>query len=397
MPITGLPIELAERWPAGTRRFRVALIGCGRIAQAHAAALAAHPAVELVAVCDVSAAARNALGTKYGVPDAMRFADYQDLLERVRPDAVHVCTWPEAHAELTIAAARRGAHVYCEKPMALDLQECDAMIAACLQAGVVLGINHHRRGDARYLRARELLQAGALGDLRLLRAEHGGGGRRLMSMSTHLYDLYRYLAGDVAWVSGLVLSEGREATPDDVYELAHEGLAAGDEVAVQFAFPNGVYGFHDGQGHVDVEIVGTRGRIHLWEGPVSRRPWPFGEARAIWSHDARDPSGPPARAFAGAAPWEPLDGTTEDELCQPQHAHARSIDRFYRAADGEGQPLCRGEDGRASIEMALGVYASHFSGRRAPLPLTPPAHPLAPMRCPDTPVRPYADPRLGLS
>src|SRR5919202_1907984 len=117
----------------------------------------------------------------------MQFAEYEKLLERARPDAVHVCTWPEAHAEITVAAARRGIHVYCEKPMALDLQQCDAMISAGKEAGVVLGINHHRRGDARYLRARELIQAGAIGDLRLLRAEHGGGGRRLMSMSTHLY------------------------------------------------------------------------------------------------------------------------------------------------------------------------------------------------------------------
>jgi predicted dehydrogenase len=147
-----------------------------------------------------------------------------------------------------------------------------------------------------------------------------------------------------------------------------------------------------------VEIVGTRGRIHLWEGQSPRRPWPFGDVRAIWSHTPRDvgePLGQMAGATAtGAAPWRPLDGVPEDELCQPQHAHARSIDRFYRAANDEGQPLCRGEDGRASVEMALALYASHFSGRRAPLPLTPPEHPLAAMRHPDTPVRPYLDPTL---
>src|SRR5262249_40039938 len=253
--VTALAAELATRWEPGTRRFRAVLIGCGRIAQTHAAALRAHPAVELAAVCDPEAAARDAVGARYGVPAELRFADYQALIERVRPDAIHVCTWPAAHAEITIAAAQRGIHVYCEKPMALDLQECDAMLDATRRAGVVLGINHHRRGDARYLRARELIAQGAIGELRLLRAEHGGGGRRLMSMSPPLSGLYRFLAGDVAWVAGVVLAEGREATPADVYELAHEGLAAGDEVAVQFGFQNGVYGFHDGLGHVDVEVV----------------------------------------------------------------------------------------------------------------------------------------------
>jgi predicted dehydrogenase len=392
MAIAALDTELVSRWGPGSRRFRVGLIGCGRIAQAHAAALAAHPAADLVAVCDPSQAARDALGAKYGVPEAMRFERYEDLFERVSPDAAHVCTWPEAHAEITIAAARRGVHIHCEKPMALDLQECDAMLDATRQAGVVLGINHHRRGDARYLRARELIQEGAIGDLRLLRAEHGGGGRRLMAMSTHLYDLYRYLAGDVAWVSGVVLADGREATPADVYELAHEGLAAGDEVAVQFGFQSGVYGFHDGQGHVDVEVVGTRGRIHFWEGQVPRRPWPFGDVHAIWSHTESDEPRTAGMAWPGAAPWAPLDGLAGDELRRPQHAHARMIDRFYRAVDGEGQPLCRGEDGRASIEMALGLYAAHFSGRRASLPLTPPDHPLAPMRHAGTPIRPYQAP-----
>jgi len=395
MVLASLPEELAQRWTPGTRRFRVGLIGCGRIARQHATSLSAHPAVEIVAVCDVSTAARDQLGARYGVPDAMRFAEYGDLLARAQPDVVHVCTWPDTHAEITAAAAERGIHVYCEKPIALDLQQADAMIAACRRAGVVLGINHHRRGDSRFIRARQLLQEGAIGDLRMLRAEHGGGGRRLMSMSAHLYDLYRYLAGDVAWVNGLVLTNGREATPDDVVDLQYEGLAAGDEVAAQFGFASGAYGFHDGLGHVDVEVVGTRGRMHFWEGGAVRRPWPFGEVRAIWSHATRGAEG--GRAAPGAAPWEPLDGVPETELSETQHAHGRSIDRFLRAVDGEGQPLCRGEDGRASIEMAMGLYASHFSGRRVPLPLTPPEHPLASLRRPDTPVKPYVPPAGGAS
>jgi predicted dehydrogenase len=370
----GVAGEIAARWPAGARRYRVAVIGCGRIARQHAAVLSTHPATELVAVCDVSREARDALGAAHGVPEAARFAGYRELLDQVAPDVIHICTWPDTHAEITIAAAERGIHVYCEKPMALDLRECDAMLAACRRAGIALGINHHRRGDSRYLRARQLLADGAIGQVRLLRAEHGGGGRRLMAMSTHLYDLYRFLAGDVAWVSGQVLAGGREATAADIYEIPHEGPAAGDEVAVQFAFRSGVYGFHDGLGHVDVEVVGTHGRMLFWEGGAPRRPWPFGERRAIWTRHADGEFGRTAR---GAPDWQPLDGVSEEELCQPRHAYARSIDRFLRAIEGEGSPLCTGEDGRASIEMALAIYASHFSGRRIALPLLAERHPLA--------------------
>ena len=378
--VDALPVEIAARWGAAPRRrYRVAIVGCGRIARAHATALTAHPAVELVALCDVSEEGLRAFGQTYGVSPDGQFTAYEDLFDAVHPDVVHVCTWPDTHALITRAAAERGIHVYCEKPMALTLQEADEMIAACREARVVLGINHHRRGDARFIRARQLIQDGAVGELRLLVGDHGGGGRRLMAMSTHLYDLYRSLAGDAAWVSAHVVKDGRAAVPQDVYEEPHEGLAAGDEVSVQFGFQSGAYAYHDGLGHVDVEVVGTHGRMLFHEG-VARKPWPFGAAHAAW---VRYPEGDGGRqAKGGPDAWRPLDGIAESELNAPNHAYGRMVDRFLRAVDsrvngnGDDAPLCAGEDGRASIEMALGVYASHFSGRKTPLPLDPPEHPL---------------------
>jgi predicted dehydrogenase len=195
-----LPAEIAARWGAAPpRRYRAAIVGCGRIARMHAAALNDHPAAELVALCDVSEDGVRAFGTTHGVSPDGQFTEYQELFDSVRPDVVHICTWPDTHAQITRAAAEHGIHVYCEKPIALDLQQADEMIAACRSAGVLLGINHHRRGDARFLRAKQLIQEGAIGELRLLVGDHGGGGRRLMAMSTHLYDLFRYVAGDAAW------------------------------------------------------------------------------------------------------------------------------------------------------------------------------------------------------
>jgi predicted dehydrogenase len=355
-------------------------VGCGSIARQHAAALREHPAAELVALCDVNEAGLRAFGAAHGVSADGQFAEHTELFDAVRPDAVHISTWPDTHARITRDAAERGIHVYCEKPIALTLQQADEMIAACRAAGVVLGINHHRRGDARFIRAKQLVEDGAIGTLRLLVGDHGGGGRRLMAMSTHLYDLYRYIAGDAAWVFGHVMKEGRAVTPADIYEQPHEGLAAGDEVSVQFGFESGVYAYHDGLGHVDVELAGTHGRMLFHEGVV-RKPWPFGAAHAAW---AQYPDGDGGRqAKGGSEAWQPLDGVDESELTAPRHAYARMIDRFLRAVDsrvngnGEEAPLCVGEDGRASLEMALGVYASHFSGRKTPLPLDPPEHPLA--------------------
>jgi predicted dehydrogenase len=376
-----LPVsqEIAARWRPGHRTYRVGVIGCGRIARTHAAALTQHPAVELAAVCDVLPDAVGEFGRAFGVPADGQFAEYQELLERISLDAVHVCTWPDTHAAITMAAARRGIHVYCEKPIALDLGEADAMIVACKEAGVVLGVNHHRRGDSRFRRAKRLIEDGAIGDLRLLKGDHGGGGRRLMSMSTHLYDLFRFLAGDVGWVSGQVFANGRAATVNDVETIPHEGLAAGDEVTAQFQFRSGAYGYHDGLGHVDVEICGTHGRMVFYEG-AARKPWPFGEVRAAW---ARYPAGDAGRSAPnGGHGWTPLDGVPAEELENTRHAYARCIDRFYRAVDGErgegndGAPLCTGEDGRASIEVALALYESHFTNQRTALPMGY-EHPLA--------------------
>ena len=380
MSVDSLALEIDRRWGSRPpRRYRVAIVGCGRIAQQHAEAIVGHPAAELVALCDVNEAGLREFGARYDVSADGQFATHEDLFDAVRPDVVHICTWPDTHAPITRAAAGRGIHVYCEKPFALDLGEANSMIEACRQAGVVLGVNHHRRGDARFLRARQLLQDGAIGDLRLLVGDHGGGGRRLMSMSTHLYDLYRFLAGDVAWVFGSVMRAARPVVPADVYTEPHEGLAAGDEVSVQFGFRSGAYAYHDGLGHVDVEVVGTHGRMLFHEGQA-RKPWPFGPAHAAWARYPEGDSGRQARG--GPEAWRPLDGLDERELNEPRHAYPRMIDRFLGAVDGrttgngEEQPLCRGEDGRASLEMALGVYASHFSARRVELPLDPPLHPL---------------------
>ena len=151
---------------------------------------------------------------------------------------------------------------------------------------------------------------------------------------------------------------------------------------MQFGFDRGAYAYHDGLGHVDVELAGTHGRMLFHEG-VARKPWPFGAAHAAW---VRYPEGDGGRqAKAGPEAWRPLDGIPESELSAPPHAFARMVDRFLRAVDGrhtgtgtgDERPLCTGEDGRAALEMALGVYASHFSGRRVDLPLDPPEHPLA--------------------
>jgi len=147
---------------------RIGLIGCGGIAKAaHLPAFdALHALVRLVAVADTDADAAEALARPRGIP---AYRDHERLLAHEDLDAVVIASPEYAHREQVEAAAARGLHVLCEKPIALTLEDADAMIAACDHAGVRLMVGHSRRFTNRYLRAREAIDAGELGAVRLIR------------------------------------------------------------------------------------------------------------------------------------------------------------------------------------------------------------------------------------
>src|SRR5437899_3316693 len=116
------------------RPLRVAILGCGGIADTHCRGYRAQPGVEIVALADVNPEALERFGEQYGVPG--RYIDYHMLLQKERPDIVSVCTWPDLHAPMVVAAAELGiAGVLCEKPLSWSLGEVDRMIAACRAAG----------------------------------------------------------------------------------------------------------------------------------------------------------------------------------------------------------------------------------------------------------------------
>src|SRR4051794_38545737 len=96
-------------------RYRVAVIGCGGIARAHANAYAAMPECTIVAAADISQEALDGFGQQYGV--SKLYTSYEEMLAAEHPDIVSVCTWPPQHPEPAIAAARTGARgIVCEKP-----------------------------------------------------------------------------------------------------------------------------------------------------------------------------------------------------------------------------------------------------------------------------------------
>ena len=143
-------------------KVRWGLIGCGDIARKRVA-----PALRDSALCELVAVsrARSELAASFAREFGARrwSADWHDFLMDYEIDAIYVATPVHLHAEQTIAAAERGKHVLCEKPMALNVAECDRMIAACRANDVKLGVAYYRHFYPAVRRVKELVDSGELG------------------------------------------------------------------------------------------------------------------------------------------------------------------------------------------------------------------------------------------
>jgi predicted dehydrogenase len=167
------------------------------VPESHVAAMAGIPGIELVAGCDIAEASRTRfLDTwRQRWPEVKVYADYRELLERERPDLVSVVTPDHLHAPVVHAALDCGARmILCEKPLAITLDEADAMIDAARRAGVTITVEYTRRWMPEYVEARRLVRSGAIGPLSQIIAHSGGPRAMLWRNHTHVLDIVSYLA-----------------------------------------------------------------------------------------------------------------------------------------------------------------------------------------------------------
>jgi predicted dehydrogenase len=215
------------------RTLQYAIIGCGRVAPRHAQSLqqlqASHN-VELTAVCDViEARAQHFAKTYGGVP----CTDYHALLERPDIDVVSLCVPSGLHAALGQEAAHAGKHVLVEKPIALSLDDADALISTCEEAGVTLGVVLQNRFNPPMRDLRALVDSGALGKLYLGSATvrwyrpqsyyedewHGTwamDGGALMNQSIHHIDALQWFLGEVDSVFAYTSTLAHRMEAEDV-------------------------------------------------------------------------------------------------------------------------------------------------------------------------------------
>ena len=159
---------------------KVGIIGCGKIAQVrHIPEFAANPHTAPYGFFDINQERAKALAEKYG---GKAYASYEELLADPEIEAVSACTANHAHAEVSVAALKAGKHVLCEKPMAVTLEECEAMVAAAKESGKFLMIGQNQRLARAHMKAKELIAQGAIGKVLTFRTIFGHGGPETWSI-----------------------------------------------------------------------------------------------------------------------------------------------------------------------------------------------------------------------
>lgn len=346
--------------------YRVGLIGCGRIgAQWHRADGMPHPATiagafdeleatQLVAGCNRGRERLEAFGRDFGV--TALYTDYREMLAREELDILAIATPPPSHPELVEAAAAAGVRgIFCEKPMALSLGECDRMIAACHRHGVTMLVNCTRRWYGQFEAVRQLADAGRLGRLlhlvghcqgcKPLPAWEAATEGPLLHDTVHLFDAMRFFAGDVQSIWGIAECRRRtqlrvEDTCYGVLRFASgaDGCVIVDELTDYERF--------------DLELQFEQGLIRLG----------FGEG--LWT----------CRPLEFEQPW--WNELVPDRLPEPSWSAppllcaARDL---VESIEQERSPRCTSEDGRAAVEIIMALYESQLRGNAAvALPLDRP-------------------------
>jgi predicted dehydrogenase len=318
--------------------------------------------VEFVAVADADDEGRREGQEETGAPQA--YADYQEMLQEEKPDIVSVCPrWTDCHLEMVLACLEAGAHVYCEKPMTWNLEEGDQIVSMAAAAGKKVAVAH----QAVYLPAvqgiKKMLDEGRIGQVQSICA-HGkqdrrGGGEDMIVLGTHLFNMMRFFAGDVAWMSGHVVAAGRELEIGDIREANEPvGPVAGDCINSYFSFVSGVAGFFDsrkyeqgGGRRFGLEIIGSEGRIALRGGG--------GDDPRIYPYPAFQPA-------ATEQQWQELEELSEQPL---QTGNKLAIIDLIAAIEEDRKPISSDRDAVAALEMILGAYESQITGARVNLPM----------------------------
>jgi len=337
--------------PLGSRPVRIGLVGTG-IGRLHAAGIAKMPELaQLAAVCGLDENA-PVVGKQYGA--GYTTARYEDLLNDSNIDMIDLCVPPIEHLPMAVAAVQAGKSVLIEKPLARTLVEADSMIAAAREAGVSLMTGHNQRYYAHHAKAKDLLEAGAIGKPYMIVVSvhvHGhiegfrkfldeAGGGTLIDSGVHRFDLIRWLMGEVETLyaqTGRFLQMQMEGEDCAVVSIRFRSGAIGS-----FSCSWSAKGLHPEE---TLQIFGPHGAILTED-----------HTRSLRLSSENPPTGlEDVREFVF-----PVDQA---------ESIRRSLEAFTISLQRGEEPPITGEDGRASLELAMASYESQRTGAPVHLPL----------------------------
>jgi len=350
---------------------RAAIVGSGSIARAHVRALASLPGVQVVAQHSRDPARGKAFCRRHGIPD--HHGRFEDLLARRDVDVLTLAVPNHLHCPFTVQAAEAGKHVIVEKPLALTLSEADRMIEAGDAAGVVIAYAEELCYLPKFVEAKRLADAGAIGDVFFakqsekhagpyspwfFKAEEAGGGI-LMDMGCHAIEFCRWALGKPEVKSVYC----------DVDRLVHRDQPLDDHIMMIIEFAGGKKALVEaswtlkGGMESKAEIHGTKGVIkadHYHEGLGLRV---FSEGGETGGRGGSHPEGWTQPRWDSL--W--LDG------------YLQEMADFIRCVRGGETPLESARDGRVVLEIMIAGYLSAAEGRRIDFPFKNPGGYKAPV------------------
>ena len=335
-----------------SEKFRVALVGCGRIAKNHFDAIDRVDGLDLVAVADVVQARAEAAGTANGVP---AFASLADMMAAVDCDIVTVATPSGLHPVHGIEAARAGKHVVSEKPMAISLAGADSLIDACSEAGVRLFVVKQNRLNPAIQLVKRAVEKGRFGrihsanctvrwarpqeyyDQAPWRGTWAMDGGAFMNQASHYVDLIQWLAGPVGSVAAMTATQERKIEAEDsgAAVLRFQNGAIGVLDVTMLTYPRNLEG--------SLTILGSRGSVKIGGTAVNRvDTWLFED-------------------------YDDDDKLIESAATTPPTVYGFGHQGYYRnvlrVLRGEAVPDTDGREGRKSLEIILAIYESARTGK----------------------------------
>ena len=344
--------------PNSPRDFRVALVGCGRIAQNHFDSVKQIDGLSFTAVSDIVESRAKTAGELLGVP---WFTDYERMLREADCDVVVIATPSGLHPQHGILAAKAGKHVISEKPMAITLASADALVHACDDAKVQLFVVKQNRLNPPIQLLRKAIEKGRFGRIYLANTtvrwarpqeyydqakwrgtwEFDGGA--FMNQASHYVDLMQWLCGPVESVVAKTATMARRIEAEDtgVAVLKFRSGALGTIEVTMLTYPKNLEG--------SITILGEKGTVKIGGTAVNKvEQWQFADA-------------------------DDDDALIESASSTPPTVYGLGHLGYYRnvlaVLRGEATADTDGRGGRKSLELILSIYEAARTGTEVSLPL----------------------------